>query len=83
MQIDLKTKKLFLRRSKCEGVEAKDFYVGAVVTIYSRSMKITNFADQSTKEKLSAKISKYYFCTKMLIRNIKNYTDSSILLGLS
>ncbi|XP_033208688.1 nucleoside diphosphate kinase 7 [Belonocnema kinseyi] len=55
---DLKTKKTFLRRTKCEGVEEKDFYVGALITIFSRSMRLINFADCNTKTKLSSKAQK-------------------------
>ncbi|KAL0133722.1 hypothetical protein PUN28_000996 [Cardiocondyla obscurior] len=40
---DLKTKKTFLRRTTCEGIMAKDFYVGGVITIFSRCIKITEF----------------------------------------
>lgn len=52
LQFDLKTRKTFLRRTKCDGIKAKDFYVGAVITIYSRNIKIIDFADKSTKTKL-------------------------------
>lgn len=52
-QYDVKSKKIFLRRTKCEGVEAKDIYVGGMVNIFSRCIKITNFADSATKEKLA------------------------------
>ncbi|XP_001605961.1 nucleoside diphosphate kinase 7 [Nasonia vitripennis] len=61
---DLKTRKTFLRRTKCEGVEAKDFYVGAIVTIFSRSIKIINFADQATKDKLSYQIIRAFIIVK-------------------
>ncbi|XP_011505516.1 PREDICTED: nucleoside diphosphate kinase 7, partial [Ceratosolen solmsi marchali] len=66
---DLKTRKTFLRRSKCNGVESKDFYVGAMVTIFSRNIKITNFADQATKKKLSSKRVKTYVILKPNIIN--------------
>ncbi|KAK2582248.1 hypothetical protein KPH14_004594 [Odynerus spinipes] len=61
---DLKTKKTFLRRTKCEGIQAKDFYVGAVVTIYSRNIKITGFADENTKTKLQTKTQKTFVLLK-------------------
>ncbi|KAL2750553.1 nucleoside diphosphate kinase 7-like [Vespula maculifrons] len=49
---DLKTRKTFLRRTKCDGIKAEDFYIGAVITIYSRNIKIIDFADKNTKSKL-------------------------------
>ncbi|XP_015601784.1 nucleoside diphosphate kinase 7 isoform X1 [Cephus cinctus] len=51
---DVKTKKTFLRRSKCEGLEAKDLYIGGVVKIFSRCMKITDFGDSATRSKLAS-----------------------------
>lgn len=61
---DLKTKKTFLRRTKCDGIQAKDFYVGAIVTIYSRNIKITDFADQGTKTKLQTLTQKTFAMIK-------------------
>lgn len=47
---------MFLRRTKCEGIDAKDLYVGGMVNIFSRSVKITNFADDATKAKLASRM---------------------------
>lgn len=58
-QFDLKTKKTFLKRSKCEGIQARDFYIGGIVTIFSRNIKITNYADCATQTKLQKKMQKY------------------------
>lgn len=55
---DLKTKKTFLKRSKCEGIQARDFYIGGIVTIFSRNIKITNYADCATQTKLQKKNAK-------------------------
>ncbi|XP_051153432.1 nucleoside diphosphate kinase 7 isoform X2 [Leptopilina boulardi] len=55
---DLKTRKTFLRKTKCEGVDESNFYVGAVVTIFARSMKLISFADFSTKTRVLHKIQK-------------------------
>ncbi|XP_076246940.1 nucleoside diphosphate kinase homolog 7 isoform X2 [Calliopsis andreniformis] len=57
---DLKTRKTFLRRTKCEGIEAKDFYVGATVTIFSRNIRITDYADCHTRTKLQTKMQKTF-----------------------
>lgn len=51
-QFDIKARKTFLRRTHCDGVNLKDLYIGAVVTIFSRAMKITDVADAATKEKI-------------------------------
>lgn len=59
IQFDIKNRKTFLRRTKCEGIQAKDFYVGATVTIFSRSIRITDYADCTTRTKLQTKMQKY------------------------
>ncbi|XP_046417965.1 nucleoside diphosphate kinase 7 [Neodiprion fabricii] len=50
---DIKNRKVFLRRTKCQGITAKDFYVGGMVHIFSRCLKIKDFADGATKAKLA------------------------------
>lgn len=55
---DLIARKTFLRRTKCEGVDESNFYVGAVVTIFARSMKLISFADFATKTRVTHKVQK-------------------------
>ncbi|KZC05140.1 PREDICTED: nucleoside diphosphate kinase 7 [Dufourea novaeangliae] len=61
---DIKARKTFLRRTKCEGIQAEDFYVGAVVTIFSRNIKITDYADCTTRTKLQTKMQKTFAIVK-------------------
>ncbi|KYN08336.1 Nucleoside diphosphate kinase 7 [Cyphomyrmex costatus] len=61
---DLKTRKTFLRRTTCEGIKAKDFYVGSVITIFSRCIKITDYADACTKTKLETQLQKVFVLLK-------------------
>ncbi|KAK1132338.1 hypothetical protein K0M31_016446 [Melipona bicolor] len=61
---DIKTRKTFLRRTKCEGIQAKDFYVGATVAIFSRSIRITDYADSTTRTKLQTKMQKTFAIIK-------------------
>ncbi|XP_070160086.1 nucleoside diphosphate kinase homolog 7 isoform X2 [Polyergus mexicanus] len=61
---DLKTKKTFLKRMVCEGIEAKDFYIGAVVTIFSRCIKIMDYGDSYTKIKLETQLQKFFVLLK-------------------
>lgn len=58
LQYDLNTKKTFLRRTRCDGVESKDFFIGGMVNIFSRNIKLTNYADAVTKDKLSTVLMK-------------------------
>lgn len=61
---DIKARKIFLRRTKCEGIQAKDFYVGATVTIFSRNISIINYADCVTRTKLQTKMQKTFAMLK-------------------
>ncbi|KAL0119340.1 hypothetical protein PUN28_009721 [Cardiocondyla obscurior] len=80
-QFDLKTKKTFLRRTTCEGIMAKDFYVGGVITIFSRCIKITGYADAYTKTKLEMQLQKVFVLLKPgvidymgeILKDITNY----------
>ncbi|CAN8022152.1 unnamed protein product, partial [Ixodes persulcatus] len=50
---DIKTRRIFLRRTECEDCSLADFYVGSVVPILSRHLKITGYADAQTETFLS------------------------------
>lgn len=58
-QFDARTRKTFLRRTKCDNVSIKDLYVGNVVTIFSRAMKLTDVADEATKNKIGKTLQKF------------------------
>ncbi|XP_021942838.1 nucleoside diphosphate kinase 7 isoform X3 [Zootermopsis nevadensis] len=45
---DTKYRRLFLRRTKCDGITLSDLYIGATVNIFSRQMKVTGFSDEYT-----------------------------------
>ncbi|KAF7998299.1 hypothetical protein HCN44_009697 [Aphidius gifuensis] len=61
---DIKNKKTFLRRTKCENVDFKDFFVGNVVTIFSRAMKLVDVADSATKNKIGKIMEKTFAILK-------------------
>ena len=47
-QYDTKHNRMFLRRAKCDTVTADDLYVGALVNVFSRQMKIVGYGDEFT-----------------------------------
>lgn len=53
--VDLKTRKLFLKRSPCERVTLKDLFIGATVNIHSRQLNIVQYGDEFTEKKLKSK----------------------------
>lgn len=47
---DLKSKKLFLKRCEYPNVTLNDLYIGSIVTVYSRQLKIVDYADTFTRK---------------------------------
>lgn len=45
---------MFLRRCKSGDIPVKDLYIGSSVVIYARQFKLTEFADEYTRKKLTA-----------------------------
>ena len=59
-QFDIKNKKIFLRRCEYPSVQLKDIFLGAVLTIYSRQLKVVNYCDEFTKKAFDNQRGKYY-----------------------
>lgn len=53
--IDIKNRRLFLKRSKCDHVRLQDLFIGAIINIHSRQLTITEFGDEFTTKKLKSK----------------------------
>lgn len=58
--IDVKKNKIFLRRTHCDEILAKDLFIGNSVTLFSRNLKIVDYADTRTRHYLD---SSNYQCT--------------------
>ena len=51
--VDVKHRKLFLKKSPCPpGVTADDFYIGAQLVFFSRDLKVVDYGDAATRQKL-------------------------------
>lgn len=59
MQYDIKNRKTFLKRCRYEQITADMLYVGAVVTVYSRQLRIVDYADEFTRKCLSNRQERY------------------------
>lgn len=51
MQYDVKNKRIFLKRCEYPALQLKDIFVGAVLNVYSRQLKVIDFADEFTRGK--------------------------------
>lgn len=74
LQFDLKNKRIFLKRCEYPQLQLKDIFVGAVLSIYSRQLKVIDFADEFTRTKFEVQRSKYggsyvgRLCLSLLMR---------------
>ncbi len=44
----MKTRRTFLKRTKSDTIKMNDFFIGNTINIFSRSIKIVDFADAYT-----------------------------------
>ena len=49
---DLKSKRIFLKRSRNDNLNLKDLFIGSAVNVHSRQLNIVDFGDKYTKDKL-------------------------------
>jgi len=48
---EIRNKKLFLRKLKTTDIKESDLFIGNTITLLSRQLKVTGYADEFTKEK--------------------------------
>lgn len=51
LQWDTKNKRTFLSKVEYQGLQEKDLYIGSVVSVYSRQLKIVDYADVFTRKR--------------------------------
>uniref|UniRef100_A0A1B6KTD4 DM10 domain-containing protein n=2 Tax=Graphocephala atropunctata TaxID=36148 RepID=A0A1B6KTD4_9HEMI len=61
---DIKNHKLFLKRTHCGGLSLKDIFVGNTIKIFSRQIKIVDYADGLTKKKLEVSMQRSFCLIK-------------------
>lgn len=42
---------IFLKRCSYPGVSSKEFYIGAIITVYGRQLKLIEYGDVATRKK--------------------------------
>uniref|UniRef100_A0A7S3GCI2 DM10 domain-containing protein n=1 Tax=Palpitomonas bilix TaxID=652834 RepID=A0A7S3GCI2_9EUKA len=55
---DLKNRRVFLKRSKVDTISKKDLFLGATINVHARQLKVVDFCDDFTRQKLSVKAEK-------------------------
>jgi nucleoside-diphosphate kinase len=44
-KFDLKTRKMFLKKTEYPSIQLKDIFIGAVLNVYARQLKVIDYAD--------------------------------------
>jgi nucleoside-diphosphate kinase len=57
-QIDIKNRRTFLRKTKFD-VTAEELFPGRVLNVFSRQMKIVDYADEYTRSRLQARTQRW------------------------
>lgn len=55
VQFDVKNQRIFLRRTRYDGVHPDDLFVGNRVNVFSRQLYLVDYGDQYTANKLGSK----------------------------
>jgi len=51
---DLKTKKVFLKRTKVDNITLSDLYIGSTINLFSRQLNVTDYGNSYTKKELGS-----------------------------
>ncbi|XP_075210987.1 nucleoside diphosphate kinase homolog 7 [Lycorma delicatula] len=61
---DVKNRRVFLKRTRCEGISLNELFIGNTVEIFCRQMKIVDHADDMTKKKMLFSMQKTFALIK-------------------
>ncbi|KAK9505197.1 hypothetical protein O3M35_009302 [Rhynocoris fuscipes] len=61
---DMKNNKKFLRRTKIENLDSGDIFIGNVISVFSRQLKIVDYANILTRRLMSQKMMKVFALIK-------------------
>lgn len=61
---DLKTKRLFLKRSAYPSLSLQELFIGATVNVFSRSLKLVDYGDEATRRHYSAAMGEFVLIIK-------------------
>eukprot|EP01116_Phalansterium_solitarium_P000328 TRINITY_DN10207_c0_g1_i1.p1 TRINITY_DN10207_c0_g1~~TRINITY_DN10207_c0_g1_i1.p1 ORF type:complete len:396 (+),score=97.31 TRINITY_DN10207_c0_g1_i1:73-1260(+) len=50
---DLKSKKLFLKKTAMPSLKLEDLFIGAIITVVGRQLTVTDFADENTRARFA------------------------------
>jgi nucleoside-diphosphate kinase len=50
---DIKNRRTFLKRSKCNSVSVPDLFIGSVINVHSRQLTLVDYADEYTRKQMS------------------------------
>ena len=60
--VELKARRIFLRRTAYPSIALSDLFIGSTVSIYSRQLKVLDYADEPTRTRLKDREEKAFIC---------------------
>lgn len=57
---NIKTRKLFLKRSVIKDIDISNMYIGSIINVYSRQLKIIDYADDYTRNSFKSENQKTF-----------------------
>ncbi|KEG13366.1 putative nucleoside diphosphate kinase [Trypanosoma grayi] len=80
---DLKTKRVFLKRCAYPSLSLHELFIGATVSIFSRSLKLVDYGDEATRRHFSAAMGEFIvIITEKGLLRAGNIVDKIISKGL-
>ncbi|KAG8232410.1 hypothetical protein J437_LFUL013982 [Ladona fulva] len=64
LQIELKNRRTFLKKIKCEGITFKSLYLGSFINVFSRQMKVVDYGDAFTRDYFSSQTERTFALMK-------------------
>jgi nucleoside-diphosphate kinase len=61
---DLKQRRMFMKRMAVTGVTVKELYLGAIITVFSRQLRLVDYGDIFTKNKFESKAGRTFAMVK-------------------
>ena len=62
-QYDMKQKRTFLKRSYCDSLTESDLYIGNVVNVFGRELKLIDYLSEATRNVLLKKTERFVLTT--------------------
>ena len=64
LQDDLKNKRMFMKRMPCAGLSVRELFLGSIVNVHARQLKLVDYGDVFTRTKFEAQAGRTFALIK-------------------